>query len=693
MATIDSKEILNKIKIDLKNADSSKANINKKIQEWSALYNADKLGNEEVGKAQIVIPDVKKASNMQSSLLIAPFISANKLPQTFPKTLADQSSANMNGDILNYQYKNEFDSFSFAREISTILVNEGTCIVKTGWDRKVKTEKILNQTDIPEDMITAILESYQGDTSINVKLTKGSKKGLTNINITKEKVICNKPTAIVCKNENIFVDPSATSFKEARFVIHRFYKSVSDIAKEKNGIYNLVTDEELSRMRANSNGGKQDYDEAGRESRLEQYSYDHTFSTAVDNSKLIKIYEYWGEYDIDGDGINEQIVITWADDFNVILRCEKNPYPDNDKPFAHCVYGLEPFAIWGYSLAEMIGYIQKMHTALARSYQENIASSTNGLLITPKGFFSPLMKQAYEDGSKRVLEANFSDTSGMIQGNYNQIPQSLFNIYEMMNSDLNMLSGISKASVGDISATVGRTASGIASVMSSSERFMNTIIMSVSNMYKDVFTKWYKYNQKFLDNDQMFKISGQLKPVQLSEIQSEYEFNVEVDVNVNSEIETKSQQINMFLQQAHQFGDQLPPDTIKLLVSELFRTMGKYEEAEMIQNYKREPTEYEIMLQQLELAKAEAEVNLINSQVQENLSRADNASAQAVNNLIKSGKTEAEAKRILAELGLFQEQADLETFKKGLELDKMSSEIEKNKQEPKTKGDSNGKNS
>ena len=43
--------------------------------------------------------------------------------------------------------------------------------------------------------------------------------------------------------------------------------------------------------------------------------------------KKLTVYEYWGNWDINGDGTKVPIVATWVN--NIMLRLEENPYPDH----------------------------------------------------------------------------------------------------------------------------------------------------------------------------------------------------------------------------------------------------------------------------------------------------------------------------------------------------------------------------
>ena len=88
------------------------------------------------------------------------------------------------------------------------------------------------------------------------------------------------------------------------------------------------------------------------------------------------VYEYWGNYDIDEDGIAEPIVCAWVG--NTIIRLQSNPYPDQKPPFIVVPFNAIPFQMHGESLASVIGDNQKVKTAIVRGVIDNMAQSNNG---------------------------------------------------------------------------------------------------------------------------------------------------------------------------------------------------------------------------------------------------------------------------------------------------------------------------
>ena len=229
-------------------------------------------------------------------------------------------------------------------------------------------------------------------------------------------------------------------------------------------------------------------------------------------------------------------------------------------------------------------------------------------------------------------------------------------------------------------ATIGRTAAGVNMVMSAAQKHVNLLILSIAEMYKDMFTKWYKYNQVFLDDGQAFRISGQLAEVAKQQTQGEY--NIELNINVDAQNQAKIQQVNMFLQQAHQMDGKIPPMVIPYLVAEMFDAFGKNEEAEQIRTYQPQPDPAQIKIQELTIQKLQLKNALIKSEIAVNEAKSRNAVAQALGHVNKSEKTGLENERIKQDLEHHEMTKDLDILQKGVDIDKTIRDANK----PQTKG-------
>ena len=614
------KGILKDLQSNYKASLSSKNRVDSNIQKWLKAYNGQPYGNEVKGRSAIVVKDVKKAIKAMSPSIIEPFISTNTLVTAKPATIGGEDKASYEADILNYQYNNEFDKLEFITSISTILPKEGTVFVRTGWDFKEdvkkKTIKGLNQ----QDYLT-IKQSGE-----EIEKVEPNNDGTVNVTIVKRKRLNNCPTAKICKNEAITTDPTAESFKESKFITYEYEKSYSDIKKEANIYdYQEITPALLESLNTSP------YPETalGGQRAMDNYQsgVDYNFRFTDNASKKIRIVEYWGEYDINGDGINEQIVCAWIKGTDIILRLDENPYPDNAIPFVSCQFNFEPFTLWGNGLADMIGDHQQIHTAIMRGFIDNMSLANNGQKFFQKGAIDYVNLGKLSRGEKYI---ELNNINGMTDGSYNQIPSAAFQVYDMISQDSNFHAGISNNMDGIDSATVGRTASGVNMVMSAAQRHMMIIVKVIGDMLKDIFTKWSAYNSEFLDHDQAVEIAGKLVEVNKSLLDGNV--RIELNINVDAMNTQKISQLNMLLQQAGQLQGQIPPMVVPALVAEFFDGLGKYEIAEQIRTYQPQPDPAQQQMQQLEMQRLQAEIMKLQAEAQLAESKSGESQAKAIKN-------------------------------------------------------------
>lgn len=607
----------------------SKTKVDSSIQKWVKAYNGQKYGNEVKGRSEIVMKDIKKTIKTMSPSIIEPFMTSDTLVSAKPVRVGAEDVAAYNSDILNYQYNNQFDKLEFITSISMILPKEGTVFVRTGWDFKESVEKKeLSGLGIEE------LQILQQTNPNDVKNVVQQKDGSFTVTLEKRTTLWNKPTGVICKNESITTDPTAHSFKDSKFITYEYEKSYSDIKKEKH-IYDHqpITDEMLEQA------GTSRYPETalGGQRAIDNYNsgVDHHFNFSEKSSRKVRIIEYWGEYDLDGSGTNQQIVCAWIKNTDTILRLEKNPYPDNAIPFVSCQYGFEPFTVWGNGVADVLGDGQQIHTAIMRGFIDNMSLSNNGQKFFQKGAIDYVNLGKLQRGEKYV---ELNNLNGMTDGSYNQIPASSFNVYDMITKENELLSGANSQMEGIDSATIGRTASGVNQVMGAAQRHMIVIVRVIAEMYKDMFNKWAIYNTEFLDDEQAFQIAGVLANLDKSQVSGD--INIEMNINLDAMNSQKLQQINMLLQQSQTLGQAVPPMVIPLLVAEIFEGFGKYEYAKQIREYQPEPDPIQQQLQQLEMHKLQMEIAKIEAEIALTQAKAIESESKAVESQSRADNTD-----------------------------------------------------
>lgn len=573
-------KILSDLKADMKAADSLRLEMMTAVETWRQEYQGKPYGNEQTGKSEIVSRDIKRQDEWQHSSVKDPFVSDTNIVKCSPVTFEDRKAAEQNQLVLNHQFCRKFHRYKFMTDVLKLHYSEGTVVVKCFWEYEDET--------VEEEVPIWGLDLTGNIVQVGTKMVK------------RLKVKVNKPGAKVCRLEDIYIDPTCEGdIKKAQFVIHRYESDLSTLRKAKK--YNKKSLHKL----AAAVGGKDYYDTDDYDAEDET---EFRFRDAP--RKKFIVYEYWGNYDVDGDGIAEPIVCTWAND--IILQLETNPYPDEEIPFLLVTNNSIPFKIYGESAAELIGDNQKINTAIKRGIIDNMANSNNAQKGIRVGALDPINKKRFLNGKN--FEFNGS-TADFYEGGYNAIPQSVFAVMEQNNNETESLMGVKAFSGGINGAQLGSTARAAGGVLDAVSVRRIDIVRNISeNLLKPLMRKWMSYNSEFLSEEEVLRITNdQFIPIKRDDLKGEVD--IEIEVSTVEDNTLKAERLAFLLQTLGQGMDQ---DMKNLIMAQITKLHKMPDLAEMIENYQPQPDPYIEKMKELEMRKLIAEIVERQSRADEN---------------------------------------------------------------------------
>lgn len=563
--------ILSALKADLKAAERLKKENDAKIAEWRSEYEGKPYGNETKGKSSIVSRDIKKQSEWQHASLVDPFVSTSEVIKCQPVTFEDVQAAKQNELLLNTQFCRKFDRFNFISKAVKVMDIEGTVVVQTGWDYEFEEVEI-------EAEIIAVDEF--GNEYITTELVKDV--------IVKR----NQPTAKICRNEDVFLDPTCQDdVDNAQFFIYRYETDLSTLRQD--GRY-----KNLDKV-AKSSSDSFDTDYTNPD--------DTDFKFQDEPRKKLLVYEYWGNYDVDDDGIAEPIVCAWVND--TIIRLETNPYPDGKPPFLVVPFNSVPFKMYGEANAELIGVNQKVKTAILRGIMDNMAQSNNGQVAMRKGALDTINRTRFLQGKNFEYNGSPND---FWQGSYNNIPGSAFDVIGLMNNEIESLTGIKSFSGGITGASLGTTATAARGAMdATATRRMNIVRNIAENLIKPLMRKWMAYNSEFLEEEEVIRVTNdEYVPVRRDDLEGR--IDIDITVSTAEDNAAKAQELSFLLQT---LGPSEDPAIRKSIMADIMELMRMPEEAKRIREYEPQPDEFQQQMQQLELERAQLQNALVQAQI------------------------------------------------------------------------------
>lgn len=600
---IDKQKILHHMKADLKSADTLQKEWKTKREQYINETYAKPYGNEVEGKSRIVSKDILKQLNWMIPTIADPFLSTTDIVKCNPVTFEDTLAARQSELLLNTQFVRKFPRYNFINKALRVLATEGTVVVQTGWDyedEEVETEvEMVAVNELGMEMIVT-------DT------------------IMETRVLRNQPTAVVCRNEDIFIDPTCMDdMDKCQFVIHRYETDISTLRAD-GRFKNL----DKINMANASHYADSDF-----------LPEDNTFFRFQDKPRQkILVHEYWGNYDIDDDGEVEAIVCAWVD--NVIIRLEENPYPDKKPPFVIVPFNSVPFQLFGEALAETIGDNQKVKTAITRGLIDNMAKSNNGQIGMRKGAVDMTNRKRFLKGENFEFNGTPAD---FWQGSYNQIPSSAFDMLALMNNEIESQTGTKSFSGGISGNALGSSATGVRSVMdATSVRRLHLVRNIAENMIKPLMRKWLAYDSVFLEDEEVIRITNEeFVPIKRDDLAG----NLDIDINISTAEDnaSKSQELSFLLQT---LGNTMPFEMTQLVIAEIAKLSKMPELEKQIREFKRPQDPAQEQAKQLELAKLQAEVEKLKADVADKYARAAENDVDRQVKIAKAKREEAQARAI-----------------------------------------------
>lgn len=513
-----------------------------------------------------------------------------------------------------------------------VAVDEGSAIFRLGWKRQtieVQEEvpvwaytTIVSEEDAqllmqaveaknsdprgfgdtaPEEVKAAVLYYEENDIP-----TTAAQTGTEMVKV--QKVIENRPTVQVLNPQNVYIDPSCEGdLDKAMFAVISFETSKSDLLKD--GVRYKQLD-------------KVDWENAGP-----IMEPDHATKTPTDfqlhdaSRKRVVAYEYWGFYDINGDGLLHPIVATWIG--NTLIRMEMNPFPDEKIPLVVANYMPMKRELMGETDAELLEDNQAILGALTRGTIDLMGRSANAQQGFAKGMLDPLNRRRYDQGQDYEFNPNTPIQTGLIEHKYPEIPQSALALMNVQNQEAEALTGVKSFAGGLSGNAYGDVAAGVRGMLDAASKREMAILRRLSKGMAEVANKIIAMNAVFLSEEEIVRITNdEFVTIKREDLKGNFDLHVDIST---AEIDDAQAKDLAFMLQT--IGNNMDAGMRTMILSEIARLKRMPDLAKRLEEYKPEPDPLQVKLQELAVAKAEAEIQELKSKVALNQAKAAEAVA------------------------------------------------------------------
>ena len=669
------------LKIDLNNSSTSHSVQVTKINAWLEKLEAKPLPKTKGKPRSRIVPKlVRKQAEWRYASLSEPFLSTPNIFKVNPVSYEDGYSARQNELVLNHQFNTQINKIKFIDDYVRSAVDTGTAILRVDWveqhniidvptpqyqlqpvdpsdvqasNRFERIQRMFSDSiysqNVPIHWVNALQRAndetqareQQVMQQMQVQLMEAQQQGLPSEQleaiqqqyqeqlqqlppimyepiqvgtvINQEEEVINKPQLSVIDYHKVYIDPTCEGdLDRAEFIIYVFNSCKADLLAD--GRYQNV---------------EQIPEDAGVDHSYSQYDYDDTFIDPA--RKKLTVYEYWGNWDINGDGTKVPIVATWVGD--IMIRLEENPYPDHKPPFVIVPYLPVTNRIYGEPDGALIGDNQDIIGAITRGMIDTLGSSANSQTAIAKDALDSLNMNKFIKGEDFMINPGVPANQAIYQFTYPELPQTPLVFIQSQQAEAEALTGVKAYSEGITGDSLGNTASGVRSVLDASSKREMGILRRLADGLKKVARKIIAMNALWLNDSEVIRITNE-DFVEIHRDDLAGNFDLELTISSAEEDTAKAESLAFMLQT---LGNTVDQGMTQMILSEICDLRKMPELAERVRRYTPpEPDPVQQQLQQLQLETMQAQLEKLQAEVQKINADAGYSDARAQNELTEA---------------------------------------------------------
>ena len=689
------------LKEDYVRANASYAEHRSKVEEYLKALDAPSPVEKSPTHSAVQPKLIRKQAEWRYAALSEPFLADSDMIHISPRSYEDGYAAKQNQIILNYQFNEELDKVHLIDTYIRCAVNEGTAVLRVGWDsykeqvespntqytiepitdpleaKKFNQIQALAQDDINSEVVPTqwldALQVSQEETQkrqqeaqqqaqelINFQMQQIQQSGQevdeeqlqqmqqqimqqamsevqpamykpvpvkrSNKWITKE---INKPDVEVLDYRDLMVDPGCMGdVSKAEYMIYVFDTCKADLIKA--GIYT-----NLDHIEDETPAWDDRY-----------YMYADNFRDPA--RKRITAYEYWGNWDINGDGTKTAIVATFVG--STMIRCELNPFPDHKPPFVIVPYLPVKNSVWGEPDGALLTDNQAIIGAVTRGMIDLLGKSANSQTGVAAGMLDSINRKRFEKGLDYQFNPAMPPQNGIFQHVYPEIPQSAFLMIQNMQQEAESLTGV-RAFQGT-QTSLGNTATEVRGALDAASKREMGILRRLAKGIEEVARKILTMNALWLNDEEAIRITNsEFIKVRKDDLRGD--FDLKVDISSTEQDNDKADTIAFMMQT---LGNTVPQPMVQLLIAEWCRLKKMPEMEYRIKNFRPEPDPNQQRLQEAQIKLAEAQAALAEAQAQKAQADAQKSMAEAQSTMVDA-QLAPQAKQIEMQSNFMQAQA------------------------------------
>lgn len=629
------------LKEDLKESHTEHKAQTERMQYWLDLLHVEgKAKLKKIkGHSNYQPKTIRKQAEWRYGSLSDPFLANEDLVTCDPVTAEDKEGAIQNELVLNTQWRRDIRKTKFIDTYVRNAVDEGTVIVRTGWDLREETvteiqdiyepqidnspkaqlimEKLSAQYNLdpqafedgkPDYVVEAFYATMEDEQ--NIYLPK--KIGEEEVKVTK--VVANKPTAEVVNASDVIIDPTCKGdHTKAEFAIYRFETSLSDL--EKDGRYKNLNKLAYMDLRSPNEAG------SGEDLKKETQ-----FKFKDKPRQKFYAYEYFGNWDINDDGKTVPIHAVFVD--GLMLLLQENPYPHKEIPFIFVDYLPVKESVYGEPDAILIEDNQHIIGAISRGMVDLMGRSANAQTGIAKDSLDFINRKKFNEGKDYEFNPGRNPAEMFYTHQYPEIPASAYNMIQLHAAESESMTGVKAFSGGLTGDALGKnSARGVQGVLDAAAIREAGILRRLADGIIQINRHFVAMNAEWLSEDEVVRTTNdEFVPIRKDDLKAQ--IDIKIKITTVQEDNQKAQELAFMLQT---IGPNSDPGEVRMIRAEIARLRKMPDLAKRIMDYKPEPDPIQQALQEIELAKLQLELQELQSKINKNNAAAEKDLAQAEN--------------------------------------------------------------
>ena len=594
---------------DLEMAQSSHDIVQTKLDGYKETIEGGKAIRARAGKSTVRPRLARTQLEWKIPALEEPFLNTKDMVKVKGRGPSDTAAARQNTILINYYFNTKVNKVKLVNDIARTVASEGTVIVKNGWHSQYEDIEVTKEKPIyasPEESIQLmnqmVMSGQMDEATAQAMLETGQpvQTGVEEYTEIENKLVENYPKYEVCDNNYIIVDPTCEGIlANAQFIIHEYEIDLNRLTRQK-----YVKNEDGTSRGIYKNLDEIDFEKDNSE--YDEYATEKEASFIFNDKarKKVKVFEYWGYWDIDGKGKTVPIVAAWIG--NVMVRMEENPFAHKRLPFSIAAYMPVKNELHGEPDAELIKDNQETVGRLTRAFHDITTTQAIGQTLVNEQFFSsPSQWEAYKKGNDARFRADMDPKRAIHKMNVEQVSPSIFQGIDMAKSDTESLSAtVPFGAGGAASSALNSSATSTRSALDATSKRELSILRRISTqLIEDMARMTVQNIQAYASDEEVIRITEEeFVTIRREDLQGE--FDLEIDVSTPEKDSETAQQLTMLLQTNAATMD--PALSAKIL-GKISRLWKLPDLAEEIENFEPTPDPAQEQLAQMQMQNAQLE--------------------------------------------------------------------------------------